>query len=666
MSGRILDLVVIGGGINGAGIAADASARGLSVVLAEAEDLASATSSASSKLIHGGLRYLEHYEFRLVREALAEREVLLAKAPHIIRPLRFILPHVAGMRSELMMRAGLFLYDHLASRRTLGGSRAIDLKGDVAGAPLACELTRGFCYWDCWVDDARLVVLNAVAAREAGAEILTRTPVVALQAQDGFWRVRLSGGREVHARVVVNAAGPWVSNVADLVSPLRNVQPPGVRLVKGSHIVVPRIVGANDAYTFQNRDGRVVFALPFEDDFTLIGTTEAAQTGDPRGVTVTVGEERYLLDAANRFFRVPLARDDIRWSFAGVRPLDDDGTESASAVSRDYRLELDDSTSPPILHVIGGKITTYRKLAEAVLQRLESYFDTMRPGTTAATPLPGGDFGERAFDAWFDDFARANRGFDPAYLRRLARRYGTRASRIIKGATSERDFGETDSSELSVREIAYLKAEEWARAADDVLWRRTKAGLHLPPEERVRAGEASPGLPRQTLTQTCAYVAGGAEPGARRSPDAQDPRTASGSLVYKAAASASRTIQRIADVFRSDQCGCRRRQRLALVVLACRDNRNRQALVAAKAAAAGRRDFDVAARAGFDGADEFREIEQQRFGMLGSKHAGKRIPGIFPAFDIAGRKSGEPAAEAHRDEPFGCARGERNDLGGRL
>jgi glycerol-3-phosphate dehydrogenase len=490
------DLVVIGGGINGAGIAADAAARGLSVLLAEAEDLAGATSSASSKLIHGGLRYLEHYEFRLVREALAEREVLLAKAPHIIRPMRFILPHVAGMRSRALIRAGLFLYDHLAKRSTLSSSRSIDLGVDPAGAPLAPGMKHAFSYWDCTVDDARLVVVNAIAAREAGASIATRTPVRALRAESGLWIVTLGDdARRVASRAVVNAAGPWVGDVAKLVAGSRdatsgNAAARDVRLVKGSHIVVPRIAGTNDAYTFQHPDGRVIFALPFEVDFTLIGTTEQPQARNPRMASVTTEEETYLLDAANRYFRAPLKREQIVWRFAGVRPLDDDGSENASAVSRDYRLEIEAGATPPILHVIGGKITTYRRLAEAALDLLEPHFPKMRSGTTKTTPLPGGDFGGASFDAWFDEFARANGGFDRAYLNQLARRYGTRASRVIDGAASMRDLGEQFGAGISACEIAYLKSDEWAETADDVLWRRTKIGLHLASDERLRAAGA--------------------------------------------------------------------------------------------------------------------------------------------------------------------------------
>ncbi len=488
MADVIYDLLVIGGGINGAGIAADAAMRGLTVFLAEADDLAGATSSASSKLIHGGLRYLEHFEFRLVREALAEREVLLAKAPHIIRPMRFVLPEAAGMRSELMMRAGLFLYDHLASRKSLGASRTIDLQRDQAGAPLISDLARGSTYWDCAVDDSRLVVLNAIAAREAGARIETRTPVTALKIEDGVWTATLgNAGRRITARAVVNAAGPWIANVAALATRSGPARLPAVRLVKGSHVVVPHIAGADDAYTFQNRDGRIVFALPFEETFTMIGTTEEAFVGDPRSAVPSHDEEAYLLEAANRFFRKPLTHRDIVWSFAGVRPLDEDGSETASAVSRDYRLEFDATATPPLLHVIGGKITTYRKLAEAALKMLKPYFPQMQEGHTRTAPLPGGDLDGRTFDAWFEDFARDNAHFEPAFLRHLARRHGTRSSKIIDGASSEKDLGENFGGGLTAREVAYLKTEEWAETAADVLWRRTKTGLHLSPDDSERA-----------------------------------------------------------------------------------------------------------------------------------------------------------------------------------
>lgn len=491
MPDDIFDLVVIGGGINGAGIAADAAARGLSVLLAEAGDLGGATSSASSKLIHGGLRYLEQYEFGLVRKALAEREILLAKAPHIIRPLRFVLPHVPGMRSRALIRAGLFLYDHLAARKALRGSRSIDLATDPSGAPLGQSFKHGFSYWDCAVDDARLVVLNAVAAREAGAQIETRCPVRALAQQNGLWIVTLGpDGRCVAARALVNASGPWVEDVARLFpAATQGAAPRRVRLVKGSHIVVPRIAGADAAYTLQNVDGRVVFILPFDDAFTLIGTTEEAVASDPGSAHVSADEEGYLILAANRYLRVPLRMEDIVWKFAGVRPLDDDGNSDASAVTRDFRLELKLDTGLPVVHVIGGKITTYRRLAEAVLELLAPYFPGARLGTTASSSLPGGDLHGETFESWFDAFAMANGGFERAYLTRLARRYGTRIARVLDGARSVADLGQDFGAGLSAREISYLRSEEWAQRAEDVLWRRTKAGLHILPADRLRTAD---------------------------------------------------------------------------------------------------------------------------------------------------------------------------------
>jgi glycerol-3-phosphate dehydrogenase len=480
---ELYDLVVIGGGINGTGIAADAAGRGLKVLLAEAGDLGGATSSASSKLIHGGLRYLEQFHFRLVREALAEREILLAKAPHIVRPLRFILPHVDGMRPAWMLRIGLFLYDHLASRRTLGASTGLDLSRDAAGRPLAEHLKRGFAYWDCQVDDARLVVLNAIAAAEAGADIRTRTPVSRFSVNQDLWTIALGkpGAVEtVRARALVNAAGPWVASVAKLSQPHYSASLPRVRLVKGSHIVVPRLEGANEAYLFQNSDGRVVFALPFEAAFTLIGTTDESFQGDPKDAHISDSEIDYLLDLANRFFRNPITREMIVWSFAGVRPLDDDGAGDPSAVSRDYRLHLDMSAGPPLLHVIGGKITTYRRLAESALAKLAPHLPPMQPAWTASRPLPGGDVGPGGFDAWFDDLTHRFPGVPKSDLRRFAKRYGTRVTQMLDAAKTLNDLGADLGFGLRQREVAYLKQKEWARTAEDVLWRRTKTGLHIP------------------------------------------------------------------------------------------------------------------------------------------------------------------------------------------
>ena len=479
------DLVVIGGGINGCGIAADAAGRGLQVLLAEMADLGSGTSSASSKLIHGGLRYLEHNEFRLVREALGEREVLLAKAPHIIWPLRFVLPHVPGLRPRWMIRAGLLLYDHLARRQAIPGSKSLDLRVDIGGAPLRDELTSGFAYWDCWVDDARLVVLNAIAARERGAEILTRSRVASVVADGHFWQVRIESGnkvRTVRARAVVNAAGPWADRAGAIVQAAGLQQRPHLRLVKGSHIVVPRIAGADDAYLLQSVDKRVVFALPYEDKFTLIGTTDMAYTGDPATVASTPDEETYLLGLAARFFKAPLQPHDIVWRYSGVRPLYDDDSANPSVVSRDYRLELATGNNlPPLLTVLGGKVTTYRRLAEEALDRLAPYLARVGPAWTAGVPLPGGDVPRGDFAAYLLRLQARKPGFDAVFLGKLARRHGTIAETILGDAFTIADLGEDLGGGLTEREVLHFRDHEWARSADDVLWRRSKVGLHLAP-----------------------------------------------------------------------------------------------------------------------------------------------------------------------------------------
>jgi glycerol-3-phosphate dehydrogenase len=496
MQTPLYDLLVIGGGINGAGVAADAAGRGLSVCLAEQGDLASGTSQASSKLVHGGLRYLEHYEFRLVREALAEREVMLERAPHIVWPLRFVLPIADGLRSRLRLRAGLFLYDHLAARRRIPASNAIDLTSDAAGRALRAGFLHGFSYWDCWVDDARLVVLNARLAAAKGAAIRTRTRVTALHRGDDTWTVSLdaAGHREdCRARVVVNAAGPWAGSVAALAR--ANALPDEIklRLVKGSHIVVPRINGAEDAYLFQNIDGRVVFVLPFERDFTLIGTTEVPVGTTPVAPACTPEEEDYLVAAANRFLAQPLTRNDIVWRFAGVRPLQAGETETnPSALSRDYQIELSGHAfGSALLTILGGKITTYRCLAEAVLERLAPLFPGMAPRWTSGEALPGGDIPAGDLGLYLEGLARLYAWLPEPMLTALARRHGTHVRDVIGDARRLADMGALFPSGLSEREVRYLAANEWAVTPEDILWRRTKAGLHMAKDDRSGAAIAA-------------------------------------------------------------------------------------------------------------------------------------------------------------------------------
>ena len=490
----IYDLAVVGGGINGAGIAADAAGRGLSVLLVEKGDLASGTSSYSSKLIHGGLRYLEHFEFHLVRKALQEREVLLASAPHVIWPLRFVLPQTPGGRPWFMLRAGLFLYDHLGRRRRIPGSRAVNLKQDAAGRPLRSDLTSGFTYWDCQVDDARLVVLNARAAADKGADIETRTRVEKMIVDGPEWRITLNGGgstREVRARALINASGPWVQDVANRAgSGQPHVREP-LRLVKGSHIVVPRIAGAQDAYVCQSADGRVVFALPYERRFTLIGTTDIPFSGDPADAAIGEAEENYLLNLANRFFTKPLTHAEIVWTYSGVRPLyDDNSSANVSSISRDYRFELSaDAGRPPLLTVLGGKLTTYRRLAEAGLARLAPHFPRMGPAWTANATLPGGELGEGGLSGFVQRLCKRRPAFDPEHLNRLARCYGSLVDDILGDARQESDLGAALGGGLTEREVYYLIEREWAREPDDVLWRRTKCGLHMTPDERRVAAE---------------------------------------------------------------------------------------------------------------------------------------------------------------------------------
>lgn len=482
-----IDLFVIGGGVNGAGIARDAAGRGLSVILCEKGDLAEGTSSRSGKLVHGGLRYLEYYEFRLVREALIEREVLLNAASHIIWPMRFVLPHSPQDRPAWLVRTGLFLYDHLGGRRKLPGTRTLDLRRDPEGAPLLDSYRRGFEYSDCWVDDARLVVLNAVAASERGAQVLTRTACTGARREDGAWTVTMRDEvtgetRTVRARCIVNAAGPWVNDVVGRVAGSNSRR--NVRLVKGSHVIVPKFWQGEQAYLVQNTDRRVIFINPYEQDKALIGTTDIAYEGRPEEVAADESEIEYLLAAVNRYFKEKLRRADVIETFSGVRPLFDDGQGNPSAVTRDYSFDLDETGGVPMLNVYGGKITTFRKLSEHALQKVARFFPDMGGDWTRHAPLPGGDIP----NADFTLFLETLRQDYPWMPRRLAihygRLYGSLTPRIVGGATSLEGLGRHFGADLHEAEARYLARHEWARTADDVLLRRTKQGLHMTPGER--------------------------------------------------------------------------------------------------------------------------------------------------------------------------------------
>jgi glycerol-3-phosphate dehydrogenase len=475
----MFDLAVIGGGVNGAGIARDAAGRGLKVLLVEQGDLAGATSSASTKLIHGGLRYLEHYEFRLVREALAEREVLLRAAPHIVWPLRFVLPHHAGLRPWWLVRLGLFLYDHLGGRKLLPPSRSIDLRTDPAGAPLRESYTSGFEYSDCGVDDARLVVLLARDAANHGAEIRTRTRCIGARVVDGTWHLRLSDGTDCAARGLVNAAGPWVSQVMSEV--IGHAAPTRVRLVKGSHIVVRRLFDHDRCYIFQNSDGRIDFAIPYQRDFTLIGTTDEDYAGDPSQVEPSEAEETYLRDSVSAYLRRPIEAGDIVWRYAGVRPLRDDGASKAQEATRDYVLELEGN--PPLLSVFGGKITTHRRLAEAAMARLAPFFPGLRGDWTVSATLPGGDFPLDGMTALCQATQRRYAFLPEPTAYRLVRSYGTLVPSVLGDAARMEDLGTNFGADLTEREITWLRDTEWARTAEDVLWRRSKLGLRFSPDE---------------------------------------------------------------------------------------------------------------------------------------------------------------------------------------
>ncbi len=510
----ICDLFVIGGGINGCGIARDASGRGMSVVLAEMNDLASATSSASTKLFHGGLRYLEYFEFRLVREALIEREILLRAMPHISWPMRFVLPYHPDMRFEgdtptskllnvvmpwmrgrrpaWLIRLGLYLYDNLGGRKILPGTAALDLSNTPEGAPLQQQFKRAYEYSDCWIEDSRLVVLNARDAVARGAQIMVRTKVTQAERVNDVWRITTQDSdngeiREFHARMLVNAAGPWVGDILQNQVHINSRE--GVRLVRGSHIVTRKLYDHDKCYFFQGTDGRIIFAIPYEGDFTLIGTTDADHADPSEKPVCTDAEQQYLLDFANQYFKTEIGADDIVWTYSGVRPLYDDGASSATAATRDYTLKVNTTGGAPMLNVFGGKITTYRRLAESALEKIAQYVPVEAAPWTAGVALPGGDFAVTGFEVLV---ARLRADFPfltQFHARRLLRAYGTESWAILGDARSLDDLGECFGATLFEVEVAWLITHEFARSGDDVIWRRSKLGLRMTDAEKTKLNE---------------------------------------------------------------------------------------------------------------------------------------------------------------------------------
>ncbi len=484
---KIYDLAVIGGGINGVGIARDAAGRGLSVLLVEKDDLAQATSSASTKLFHGGLRYLEYYEFRLVREALLEREVLLRAMPHISWPLRFVLPHHKGLRPAWLLRLGLFMYDHLGGRKILPPTRTLDMTKDKTGAPLKPGFTKGFEYSDCWIEDSRLVALTARDAAQRGADVRTRTALGGAERQGDIWALTLEDsvtGAEstARARGVVNAGGPWVAEIMN--GKLRQNSSEKVRLVRGSHIVTRKLFDHNQPYIFQQSDGRIIFAIPYETDFTLIGTTDQDHDGAPGSAVCTPEEQTYLLGAASEYFKEQLTDADVVWTYSGVRPLYDDGASSATAATRDYVLSVNDAGgAAPLLNVFGGKITTHRRLAESALAKLVHYYPQATGPWTANAPLPGGDFPVDGVQDLVIKVRAVYPFLTDRWALRLVRAYGTDATEVLGGALTINEIGQNFGANLSESEVAWLMDHEWARTAEDVVWRRTKLGLRMTDEE---------------------------------------------------------------------------------------------------------------------------------------------------------------------------------------
>ena len=498
------DLFIIGGGINGCSIARDAAGRRIKVFLAEMNDLASGTSSASTKLIHGGLRYLEHYKFRLVREALIEREVLLKSAPHIIWPLRFILPHHQGLRPRWLIRLGLFMYDHLGGRKILPPTRSVDLTTDVTGKPLKQEFTKAFEYSDCWVEDSRFVVLNARDAANKGAVIRTRTKVKSARRIEGGWRIEIVSAdgtpETVEAKVLLNAAGPWVSEV--LSSVIGRNDPDKIRMVKGSHLVIEKLYEHDRCYIFQNADGRICFAIPYENNFTLIGTTDEDHRGDPGKPEITEAETDYLLSAVSEYFKRPVTHDMVRGSYSGIRPLYDDGASKAQEATRDYVLKLDQPEGQaPLLSVFGGKITTSRKLAEHALEKLSAFFPNATAPWNRDAHLPGGNIAVGEVAKYIESKKKAYSFLKPANVLRMFKAYGTDMDKILSGARFASDLGQFFGP-ISEREIEYLRTNEWVTSADDILWRRSKLGLHMSAEEqtamRSYMGEGSGQKPKKT------------------------------------------------------------------------------------------------------------------------------------------------------------------------
>lgn len=487
---NVFDILVIGGGINGCGIARDAAGRGFSVCLAEMNDLGSGTSSWSTKLIHGGLRYLEHYEFRLVREALIEREVLLNMAPHIIWPLRFVLPHHKGLRPAWLLRLGLFLYDHLGGRKILPGTKVVNLKSDATGVPIRDEFSKAFEYSDCWVNDARLVVLNAMDAETKGAEIHTHTKVLSANKAKDHWEIVLQSTdtgetRKVLSKLIVNAGGPWVDDI--LQASMGKNDAHNIRLVQGSHIVIRKKFDHPKAYFFQNSDDRIFFAIPYEQDFTLVGTTDQDYEGPLSDVKISSVEIDYLCEGASKYFKEPVTKDDIVWTYSGVRPLYDDGASKAQEATRDYVLRVDgNDDGPKVINIFGGKITTYRRLAESMLEKVEAVLGVKGPPWTKGSVLPGGEFGVSGFADLLSKIRTDYPFLESRHSERLARSFGLRAFEILGAAKSSEDLGEDFGHGLTQAEVQYLINKEWAQSAADVAWRRSKLGIRFTEEQMAR------------------------------------------------------------------------------------------------------------------------------------------------------------------------------------